>query len=224
MQPPKASSEALSRLALLTFLILILTGFRIGGGLELFQQDRLQALLSSYGIMAPLAYMLIYAIAPTLFLPGLPIGIVGGILFGPILGVVYTSISATTGACLAFLISRYLARDLVMRQLKAPQWNTLNAQADQNGWKLVALTRLIPLFPFNLLNYAFGLTNIRFSHYCLATFIFMLPGTIACITLSSSLSDLLAGHLTPPFFIGLTLIATLSFAPLLYRRLKRRSR
>jgi uncharacterized membrane protein YdjX (TVP38/TMEM64 family) len=89
---------------------------------------------------------------------------------------------------------------------------------------MVALTRLIPLFPFNLLNYAYGLTSVRFSHYCLATFIFMLPGTIAFITLSSSLLDLLQGQLTTSFVVGILLIITVSSFPLIYRWLKRKEK
>ncbi len=186
------------------------------------EQDRLRAVIAGYGLWAPLVYMLIYSVAPALLLPGLPLGIIGGILFGPFWGVVYTITSATAGACLAFLISRYLARDLLRKKLTSPRWQQLDQQVADNGWKIVALTRLIPLFPFNLLNYAFGLTPIRFVDYALATFIFMLPGTIAFITFSSSLLELLHGRMSPELIIGLGLIIIVALLPAVYRRRKTR--
>jgi len=100
-----------------------------------------------YGALDPVIYMLIYIVAPTLFLPGLPITIVGGILFGPFWGVFYTITSSTLGACVAFLISRYIAREWVEEKLKNPRWQRLDQGVERYGWKVVAFTRLIPLFP-----------------------------------------------------------------------------
>jgi uncharacterized membrane protein YdjX (TVP38/TMEM64 family) len=79
------------------------------------------------------------------------------------------------------------------------------------------------LFPFNLLNYAFGLTGIKFSHYALATFIFMLPGCIAFIVFSSSLLDLFQGKISPTFLLGLLLIAVVSLIPVMYQKIRRRA-
>ena len=131
-----------------------IVAFRVAGLTEYLEQGRLRTLIEGYGTLAPLLYMLLYAVAPTLFLPGLPLTVVGGLLFGPFWGVVYTIISATTGACIAFLVSRYLARDWVEQKLKSPRWRHLDEQVAKHGWKMVAMTRLVPLFPFNLLNYA----------------------------------------------------------------------
>jgi uncharacterized membrane protein YdjX (TVP38/TMEM64 family) len=89
---------------------------------------------------------------------------------------------------------------------------------EHDGWKVVAFTRLVPLFPFNLLNYAFGLTRIKFTHYAAATFIFMLPACIAFIVFSSSLVDLIKGNLSPAFLIGLGLIIIISLIPVVYKR------
>lgn len=220
----KNHSNYLQKISILALITASIIGFRALGGINLLQQDELQRLITGYGIMAPLAYMLLYSIAPALFLPGLPIGIVGGILFGPLWGVIYTIISATAGASLAFLISRYLARDIVESKMNGPRWQNLNEQVERDGWKIVALTRLIPLFPFNMLNYAFGLTGIKFSHYCLATFIFMLPGTIAFIVFSSSLPELFKGHLTLTSGLSIGLIVVISILPVFYKRLKQRHR
>jgi uncharacterized membrane protein YdjX (TVP38/TMEM64 family) len=152
-----------------------------------------------------------------LLLPGLPITIAGGILFGPFWGVVYTITSSTIGACIAFLISRYVARGWIEEKLRSPRRRRLDEGVEKHGWKVVAFTRLIPLFPFNLLNYAFGMTKIGFWPYTLATFICMLPACIAFIVFSSSLLDLLKGKISATFVLGIALVVLVSLIPLFYR-------
>lgn len=216
----KEKNKNLKRFALLSILIIAILAVRYLGLTSYFDKDRLHELLKGHSLIAPLIYMLIYTLAPSLFLPGLPITIVGGILFGPFWGVIYTITSATAGACLAFLISRYIARDWIEKKLKSPRWRKLDEAVERHGWKIVAFTRLIPLFPFNLLNYAFGLTKIKFSHYAIATFICMLPACIAFIVFSSSLLDLLRGKVSMKFIIGLGLILVVSLIPIIYNRYK----
>lgn len=210
----------LKRVLVILLVIVAILAIRFTEATRYLQQDELKALIHGYGVLAPAIYMLFYTIAPALFLPGLPITIVGGILFGPIWGVVYTIIGATAGACVAFLISRYVARGWIERKLTSPRWRQLDEGVKKQGWKIVAFTRLIPLFPFNLLNYAFGLTNIKFIHYALASFIFMLPACIAFIVFSSSLLDLIKGKLSSTFIIGLGLVVIVSLIPVLYSRFK----
>ena len=183
-------------------------------------QQALRTWIEGYGVLAPVIYIAVYTVAPALFLPGLPITVVGGILFGPFWGVVYTIIGATLGASVAFLVSRYLARDWVGERLKGPRWRRLDEEVGKHGWKVVAFTRLIPLFPFNLLNYAFGLTKISLSVYAAVTFITMLPACIAFIVFSSSLLDLVRGKVSFSFVVGLLLIVLVSFIPIIYRRMK----
>jgi uncharacterized membrane protein YdjX (TVP38/TMEM64 family) len=108
----------------------------------------------------------------------------------------------------------------VEKKLSGPQWRRLDQGVEKHGWKIVAFTRLVPVFPFNILNYAFGLTKIRFLHYALATFICMLPACIAFIVFSSSLLDLIKGTVSPAFIIGIGLIVFVSLIPVLYRRYK----
>ena len=122
--------------------------------------------------------------------------------------------------CLAFLVARYVARDWVERKLRGPRWRRLDRGVEEHGWKVVAFTRLIPLFPFNLLNYAFGLTRIKFLHYAAATFIFMLPACIAFIVFAASLLDALRGRISISFIAGLGMVIMVSLIPLLYRRYK----
>jgi len=95
---------------------------------------------------------------------------------------------------------------------------------EQHGWKAVAFTRLIPLFPFNLLNYAFGLTNVKFMHYAVTSFICMLPACIALIVFSSSLLEVIKGNVTPYFLVGIVLIVVVSLIPFIYNRIKTKKR
>jgi uncharacterized membrane protein YdjX (TVP38/TMEM64 family) len=210
------------RLAILAVIIAAIVAVRMTGAARYLDQETLRQLIASYGMLAPIIYMLIYALAPSLLLPGLPITIAGGILFWPFWGVVYAITSATIGACLAFLISRYVARDWVEEKLRSPRWRRLDKGVEKHGWKVVAFTRLIPLFPFNLLNYAFGLTKIGFWPYAVATFICMLPACIAFIVFSSSLLDLIRGKISATFVLGIALIVVVSLTPLLYRRYQKK--
>lgn len=218
----KPKKRSWKPLILLALLVSAVAGVHLFGAAHYLQQDRLRELISGYGALAPAIYILIYALAPVLFLPGLPITIVGGIVFGPLWGVIYTITGSTIGASLAFLVARYLARDWVAARLTGPKWEKLDSEVARHGWKVVAFTRLIPAFPFNLLNYAFGLTKVPFAHYVVATFFCMLPACIAFIVFSSSLLELIRGNVSPTTLLGIALIALVSLIPVVYRRFKGR--
>ena len=204
-----------------TLLVAAVAGVHLSGAAQYLQQDKLQALIASYGNLAPAIYILIYALAPVLFLPGLPITIVGGIAFGPLWGVVYTITGATIGSSLAFLVARYIARDWVASLLTGPKWEKLDREVALHGWKVVAFTRLIPAFPFNLLNYAFGLTKVSFFQYAITSFICMLPGCIAFIVFSSSLLGLIKGKVSSAALSGIGLIVLVSLIPVIYKKFKK---
>lgn len=218
----KKRKGLMQRIMLLGVIATVILAFRLTGATRYLDQETLRQWIEGYGGLAPFVYMLIYAVAPSLLLPGLPITIAGGVLFGPFWGVVYTITGATIGACIAFLVARYIARDWVAGKLRSPRWRRLDEGVEKHGWKVVAFTRLIPLFPFNLLNYAFGLTRIKFLHYAVATFFCMLPACVAFIVFSSSLLDLLKGKISPSFVAGLGLVILVSLIPLLYRRYKKK--
>lgn len=202
---------------LLPLIIAAIASIKLAGLDEYLDQEKLRAWIVGYGAWGPIIYILVYSIAPSFMLPGLPITVAGGILFGHVGGTIYTSIGATIGASIAFLIARYMGRGWVEVMLKG-RWKELDSEVERQGWKIVAFTRLIPLFPFNLLNYAFGLTRIRFSHYFLASFVFMLPGIIAYVMFSSSLLGLLKGNVSREFLIGLILVIAVSAIPIAYKR------
>jgi uncharacterized membrane protein YdjX (TVP38/TMEM64 family) len=218
----KPKKRSWKPLIFLILLVAAVAGMHLSGAAHYLQQDRLRELIAGYGALAPAIYILIYALAPVLLLPGLPITIAGGILFGPFWGVVYTITGSTIGASLAFLVARYVARDWVAARLTGPRWEKLDREVARHGWKVVAFTRLIPAFPFNLLNYAFGLTKIPFVHYLVATFVCMLPACIAFIVFSSSLLGLIQGNVSSTALLGIALIVLVSLIPVIYRRFKER--
>jgi pyruvate/2-oxoglutarate dehydrogenase complex dihydrolipoamide dehydrogenase (E3) component/uncharacterized membrane protein YdjX (TVP38/TMEM64 family) len=128
----------------------------------------------------------LYVVATVLFIPGSVLTLGAGAVFGVALGSIYVSISATLGATAAFLVGRYLARDAIGRKIeKHEKFGTIDRAVADEGWKIVLLTRLSPVFPFTLLNYAFGLTRVKFSHYVLASWLGMIPGTVMYVYLGS---------------------------------------
>ena len=144
-------------------------------------RDRLDlALIESsirdLGQWAPLAHVVLFSLGTVLFVPGAIFGLAGGALFGPLWGTLLNLAGATLGATASFLIARYLAADWVRRRAGA-RIERLITGVEAEGWRFVAFVRLVPLFPFNLLNYALGLTRVRFADY-FAACAGMLPGTL----------------------------------------------
>jgi uncharacterized membrane protein YdjX (TVP38/TMEM64 family) len=146
------------------------------------------------GALAPLLFMLLYIVGTVGFVPGSILTLGGGAIFGLVWGSLYVSIAATIGATLAFLIGRYAAREWVRGKLaENPRFNAVDKAVSRRGWRIVALVRLSPLFPFNLINYAFGLTGVPLLDYFLATWVGILPGTILYVYIGS-----LGGKLAQP--------------------------
>jgi len=216
--PAKASPlKPLLFILLIAGMIIIVRVFHLDQYLE---KERLRQFVAGYGIWGPIIYLAIWTLAPPLFLPGLPITLTGGVLFGPFWGVVYTIFGATAGATLAFLVARYLARDWVASKLQGTRLATLDEKVAREGWEIVAFTRLIPIFPFFLLNYAFGLTRIPLLHYVLATFFGMLPLTAAYVYFSANVLDLFQGKFSKELLIGVLLLVLVSLIPFVYKKFK----
>ena len=194
---------------------------RTSGAGRVLQQQKLQEWVGQFGTTGPLVYVAIFAVAPSFFLPGLPITLAGGVAFGPVWGTVYASLGSTLGAGVAFLIARYFAREQV-RALVGSRLSAIDDGVRKKGWVYVAITRLIPLFPYNLLNYAFGLTQIRFSEYLLVSWICMFPATAAYVVFSSSLLDLLKGKIPRELLIGFVLLGIVASFPFVYRKFQKR--
>jgi uncharacterized membrane protein YdjX (TVP38/TMEM64 family)/rhodanese-related sulfurtransferase len=209
--------------------ILLILGLGAGITLAVVYRDQfdgaaLEAWVRDAGPVAPLLFMLVYALAAVLFLPGSVVTLAGGALFGPVLGTFYNLTGATLGATLAFLIARYLASEWVAAKAGG-RVKQLIKGVEGEGWRFVAFVRLVPLFPFNLLNYALGLTRLGLLPYVIATYIFMLPGAIAYTYLGYAGREAVAGGegMIQKGLLALALLAVVAFLPRLIGRLRRRS-
>jgi uncharacterized membrane protein YdjX (TVP38/TMEM64 family) len=156
-------------------------------------QDLLRTALQwidGLGLAGGIAFIALYVIATVAFLPGSILTLGAGVVFGVFLGALYVFVGATLGAIAAFLVGRYLARDWITRKIAGnAKFAAIDQAVAQEGFKIVLLTRLSPVFPFNLLNYAFGVTGVALKDYALGS-IGMIPGTIMYVYIGSLAGDL----------------------------------
>jgi len=140
--------------------------------------------VADWGLTGVIVFILVYALATVLLIPGSALTLGAGFAFGLVTGMIAVSIASTLGAALAFLVGRHLARDKVRATLAdRKKFEAVDRAVSKRGWKIVALLRLSPVFPFVALNYLLGLTGIRFSHYVAASWAGMLPGTLLYVYL-----------------------------------------
>lgn len=211
--PPRSRGKlvlyALAGLAALA--VLILAGRQAGAYIP-----RFAAWVESLGVWGPVVFVLGYAVATVAFIPGSLLTLAAGAIFGLAKGTVFTLLGATLGASAAFLIARYLARGAIERKIAGnARFAAIDRAVGREGFKIVALLRLSPVFPFNLLNYSLGLTKVRFLHY-LAASAAMLPGTLLYVYYGKAAGSLaaLAGGVKaergPGYWItlGIGLLAT----------------
>jgi uncharacterized membrane protein YdjX (TVP38/TMEM64 family) len=214
------SPEALRRIILL---LLILSGI----GVAFVMRDRLsiEALtgwVGSLGWIAPIVFIGCYVVATVFFMPGLLFTLAGGVLFGPVYGTLYNLAGATLGATCAFLVARYVAYDWVA-QRSGKKLGQLVKGVESEGWRFVAFVRLVPLFPFNLLNYALGLTKIRLSHYIVTSLVFMAPGGAAYTYLGYAGREVAGGgeNFITKALLAIAVVATLAFVSSIFLRSRR---
>ncbi len=139
--------------------------------------DAMQAFFSELGIIGYVVYTIMYIIVAVFMLPASVITIIAGIVFGPVTGGIIALIGATIGACTSFIIARYIARDAIVSKFENNAvFKKIEKGAEENGVSFLILTRLVPVFPYNVQNYAYGLTSIQFASYALVTLICMAPG------------------------------------------------
>jgi len=138
-----------------------------------------------------LVFILVYVLATVLILPGSLLTLAAGFLFGLGFGFVLVSVGSVVGACCAFLLGRYFARDWVAEKISGnAKFSALDNAVRDKGFVIVLLTRLSPVFPFSLLNYALGSTAVRFPNYALASWLGMMPGTLLYVWLGSAAQNL----------------------------------
>ncbi|MFC2164903.1 TVP38/TMEM64 family protein [Acidobacteriota bacterium] len=174
---PEHKPSLLKPIALVTGIVVLMVlakvfnlGDRVG---------ELREWIQSLGALGPVVFMAIYVVAVVLAIPGLAITVMAGVLFGSVLGTAVVSVGSTVGASLAFLIARHIAREAVAQRFATnDKFVHLDQLTKKHGAIIVAITRLIPIFPFNLLNYGFGLTHVPFRTYVFWSWICMLPWTV----------------------------------------------
>ncbi len=213
-----------SKIMRIVLLVLVAAGI----ALAIAYRDQLdaaamQAWLEQAGAAAPLIFMLLYILGTVLFFPGSILTLLGGALFGPVLGTFYNLTAATLGAMLSFLVARFVASDWVKQQAGG-RLKQLIEGVEAEGWRFVAFTRLVPLFPFNLLNYAFGLTRINFIQYSITTWITMLPGAIAYTYLGYMGREAATGGegLIRKILLGIALLAVVVYLPAMVKKYRSR--
>jgi uncharacterized membrane protein YdjX (TVP38/TMEM64 family) len=204
-------------------LVATLVAAIIGLGLhrQLLQPATIERQLQRFGGWAPILFLLLYALATVVFVPVLTVA--GGALFGPIWGTLWNLTGATLGATLAFVIARYVASDWIAARI-GERLGRLMRGVEEEGWRFVALVRLVPLFPFNLMNYAPGLTRIRLREYVITSFVCMAPGALAYTYLGYAGREAASGQagVIGKALLALALLAAVAFLARVVRRVKGR--
>jgi uncharacterized membrane protein YdjX (TVP38/TMEM64 family) len=190
---------------------------------ELLQPATIGRELQRFGRWAPILFLLLYTLATVLFVPGSVLTVAGGAVFGPIWGTLWNLTGATLGATLAFVIARYIASDWAVAR-SGERLGRLMRGVEEEGWRFVAFVRLVPLFPFNLMNYAFGLTRIGLRDYVFTSFVCMAPGALAYTYLGYAGREAASGQAGAirKALLALALLAAVAFLPRLVRRVKAR--
>ena len=186
---------------------------------DIIDSAALEAWITQFGPWAPVVFFCAYVVATLLFLPGLLFTLAAGALFGPYLGTLIALVGATVGATAAFLVARYVLADWIAGRTPARVKRVIEG-VEGEGWRFVAMTRLIPFIPFNALNYALGLTRIRLLSYVAASFVFMAPGAAAYAYLGHAGRSLATGDgdLVQNALLGLAVLGLIGFMPRLIKR------
>ncbi|MFC1890130.1 FAD-dependent oxidoreductase [Thermodesulfobacteriota bacterium] len=181
----KARKGWLKPVAILGALVSVIVIVRALGLFQYVSVENISKLndwIEGFGILAPLVYIIFYILGCVFFLPGIPLTLVGAVAFGSIWGTIYVSIGSTLGASVAFLVARYAARSIVEDWMtKNPRLRKIDEGVQNQGWRMLMITRLVPIFPFNIQNYVYGITRIPFPTYVIVSWICMVPGTIAYV-------------------------------------------
>ena len=179
-------------------------------------RSQLQLWLQQMGIWAPVLYILIYSIATICILPSTPLNLTGGAIFGAVWGTVWTSIAAILAAVLAFGFSRTIGRSFVAQKL-AGKWESIDREMQQGGFFYMFAIRLLPLIPYGIVNFAAGLTSIKFRDYLLGTLLGTVPGILPFVMMGAGLTALKQGDVLP-LLVGLALTGMLVGTATWYRR------
>lgn len=183
---------------------------RASGLFELMKDyDKFKAFIEGYGALGYLIYVLIYIVIAVFSIPATIPTLVAGIVFGSVKGGILSLISATIGATAAFLISRYLARDLIVGKFgENPIFKKIEAGVEKNGKDFLILTRLVPIFPYNIQNYAYGVTNLNVVTFFVISLITMAPGAFIYAYMAGDIAE---NGFTTMLFIKLLIAGIILF-------------
>ena len=200
---------------LLTIICILATaaGIYFLGGID---QEQIQAWLERVGIWAPIIYIILYTIGTILILPSTPLNLTGGAIFGAWWGTLWTSIAALIAAMVAFAFTRTIGRDLVAQKL-AGRWEAMDGEMRQGGLFYMFAIRLLPIIPYGIVNFAAGLTSIRWRDYLVGTFLGTVPGILPFVMMGSGLQALSSGDIFP-LMCALALTGMLVGVATWYRR------
>jgi uncharacterized membrane protein YdjX (TVP38/TMEM64 family) len=188
-------------LALAAAVVTLASRFHLGTQWKAAMQTAL-AWVDQLGVWGPIAFIALYTVASVFAFPATPLTLGGGAVFGLVRGSCYVLAGATLGATAAFLVGRYAARGWVVKRFSGnPTFAALDRAVAEEGWKIVALTRIAPIFPFALLNYGFGITGVPLGHYVAASAVCMIPGTVLYVYLGS-LAQAGAQPAAPAFWVA----------------------
>lgn len=200
---------------LIGLVVLVALGFLLlqTSDLQAMTPERIRSWMLSFGIWAPVFYILFYTIRPLVFFPAVILTLAGGLAFGVWWGTLYVLIGASLGAYLSFGLARILGRETIQRWL-GPRLQKLDVRLSGHGFQTVLFLRLVPLFPFDAVSYSAGLSRVRFRDYAPATTLGMVPGVVAYNFLGDSLSD----AFSPSFYLAVGVVVLLAVLPLIYRK------
>ncbi|AFY93902.1 TVP38/TMEM64 family protein [Chamaesiphon minutus] len=199
-------------------IITTVIGIVLLGGID---RPQLQLWLQKMGIWAPILYILVYSIATICILPSTPLNLTGGAIFGSVWGTVWTSIAAVLAAVLSFAFSRTIGRKFIEQKL-AGKWQKLDREMDRGGFFYMFAIRLLPLIPYGIVNFAAGLTSIKFRDYFFGTLLGTVPGILPFVMMGAGLTALERGDVLP-ILVALALTGMLIGTATWYRRQADRS-
>ena len=195
---------------ILAVLAVLFYVFYASGLFELLKDfDKFREYIEGAGVIGYIIYIVLYIIVAVFFIPASVLTIAGGIVFGPILGAILSLIGATIGAVVSFLISRYIARDFIVEKFgNNTIFKKIEKGVEKNGKDFLILTRLVPVFPYNIQNYAYGITSINIGSYGIISLITMAPGSFVYAYMAGEIAD---NGITTSFFIKLIIAGIILF-------------
>ena len=226
---PSEKKRTAARIAGIGLALLAVVAVAYSAGLlDYLSLDNLDALrdwIEGFGVVAPAIFVALYAVAVVAFLPATPFTLLAGLVFGAAWGTLWAWTGAVLGSTLAFLMGRYAARGLVEKwKENNERVRRLDDGVEEHGWRMLLITRLVPVFPFSLQNYAYGLTNVRFPTYVLVSALCVVPGVITYTFAGGSLAAAQENLYRTFLYLGVAAVffVLVSLIPNLIRRRRER--